>query len=547
MPELLDTLAYSLGDLAGSRPLVIHRAAVGDDDPIAQERAEALPDAHHIQTYRAYSRGEHLVCLTDEQREVLAGILHHRFADNVFDQVLKINADRLKVAGFRVDPPRGMTEAAGEEAAQAVRDFLDDFRVRAAFDREQNKINKATIRDGNHSAAVGWDERAGRNLLFQEPWWDGNTGAYVAYGEDGQPIYAVKEWLAPEPDAQFPGRSGIVARFLAFVDGIVGTSDRGAASRRVYRWRTVYHPDRIEKYRQEEGAAGGRWERAQRPGEPWPIPHLKRDGSPLGIPIVHFAVGGDDLYGQPVAPMSVVANQDFLNDTRYDLAACGRQEGFQRTLLAGFPTHMNRDGVPVPPEKLSEYDASELLPIPYATGPGMLYINSDPNAKAMVLQPGNPERLIAVYDKTLESISRQTQTPYYLLTVGANTSGAAILRAESPLAGKAQEQTESLGPAYATLMHRAVEMFNARNGAGVVLDEDALITPEWADTSKPDALADLEYQKAKVDLERARMVLEQEQKAVEEGRAILGASDDVARRLGGVLAGTAAAGGNTDA
>ncbi len=501
----------------GSR--VVEVVTPVDNDPVALERFESIPDASDIQIFRQYASGKQCLSLTNEQRQTLEGLPIETFADNLIKQILDINKDRLKVTGFKVDAPDGMPEAEGAVVAETNQKWIKNFWIKEQFDRHQNKTNKAVIRDGDHYNGLAWDEVTQRVLLFQKPAWDGRTGMYMAYGDNGLPMYAVNEWIEKESDAQYVGKSSIARKFLDSALKLIGQPGQTPPTAKTYRYRTIYFPDRIEKYRKDE--AGNTWEQNHPEGEPWPLPNLKRDGSPLGIPVVHFSVGGDGHYGQSVTPLEVIANQDFLNDTRMDLAGVGRQTGFQRVVLSGFPAYQqNADGTPNYAE-----------PMLYQNAPGVFYISENPDASGRAIEPGSTDGLISIYNLTLESMSRQTGTPFYLLTVSGNTSGAAILRAEAPLAGKAQEQTESLGPSYVMLIHQAMEIYNAKNREGITLNEDALITVEWADTSKPDESAVVELDIARINRDRAKRVDELEAEAIASGKQIYLAADETAQRL----------------
>src|SRR5690606_28443870 len=115
-----------------------------------------------------------------------------------------------------------------------------------------------TLVDGNNAMFLTWN--GDRPVVHQEDWWDGKEGMYVERSSDGLVEWAVKEW-----------------------------QDKGKTRRR-----TVYFPDHIERYVQEDES----WVPYPNADE-YIVPWVKRDGSPLGVPIVHFrnAVTSDTLYG----------------------------------------------------------------------------------------------------------------------------------------------------------------------------------------------------------------------------------------------------------
>ena len=323
----------------------------------------------------------------------------------------------------------------------------------------QYDVHYATLRDGNHAALLGWRvaegvdgdgnaTRTGRVTIQRERWWDGTAGVFVAYGDDGRPTYAVKDFA-------------------------VMLGDPPKAHTR----RTVYFPDHIERY-----VADGRGWR------PFPledeastgiVPWVKKDGSPLGIPVVHFANGSDDdaPYGVSDLDGGVIGLQDQINDLHWDIVAAARMAGYQVYTATGVTVDKNADGSDKP----------------LRMGPGVVLRTDNPNGRFGVLQAGDMSQLIDTLRLKVRTVAANTMTPEHDIGGGEWPSGIALLRADMPAVVKAERGAKSLGPAWETAMHRATEIANAYGSER--LDEGALITAEFADPARLDALAKAEVER----------------------------------------------------
>ena len=414
---------------------------------LEREREAAMPDAADLMVWRNYARGRQDQPLSADQKRHLAGLTKHRFADNVCHKVLAIGASRLELTGFAVEN-------------QAVQAFLADLWTKTHLADLQYDIHYATLRDGNHAALLGWrvaegvDEdgdaiQTGRATIQRERWWDGASGMFVAYGDDGRPAYAVKEWE------------------------VVGESKRSTTRR------TVYFPDHIERYVQE----GQGWRPFPLEGEDATgiVPWVKKDGSQLGIPVVHFANGSDDApYGVSDLDGGIIGLQDQINDLHWDLTAAARLSGYPIYTATGVPVAKNADGTDKP----------------FRVGPGFVLRSDSPDARFNMLQAGDMSQLIDTLRMKVRTVAANTMTPEHDIGGGDWPSGVALLRADMPAVVKAERGARSLGPAWETAMHRATEIANAFGSER--LDEDALITAEFADPARLDALAKAEVEKVEL-------------------------------------------------
>lgn len=385
-----------------------------------------------IREFRDYARGRQRKTLNADQIRILQACLKHDASDNVLRKILWTHANRLRVARFDVDD-------------SSVDAFLFDTWVRNSFPDLFADAIFSTLRDGNHALSLAWrasddpsNVYGGRVVLARERWWDGREGMFVMYGDDAQPSYAVKEWtpLGPQPQKR----------------------------------RTIYFPDRIQRYIQDGG-----WRSYNIPGdEDFPahdadgkpianaVAWVKRDGSPLGIPVIHFANGSDDdsYYGASLLDGGPLGFQDHINAIQHDILAASMLNGSPQTWSKGF-------SLPDDPN-----DSSGQTKLSVKTGPGMHHHTEEPTAAWGTIPPGSLGELKDAYMTKLEALCRMLNTPLHAIT-GQWPSGEALFRAEIDLVNAVKKLGESVGPSTSTVMHRATEIVNTFGSAS--LDENALI------------------------------------------------------------------------
>jgi hypothetical protein len=392
-----------------------------------------------IKRYRAYARGRQRGTLTREQMRVLQGLLGNRFSDNVCRRILTVATSRTEFLRWRVEDT-------------GVQDFLDEVYTKNQVADLQHDVTWATLRDGNHAVSIRWLAdpamlEGGRISLHRERWWDGEEGVFIAYDDNGIPSYAVKEWRHwVTPTIRKRRRTvylpGVIARYIEDDDG----------------WRP---------YTLEDDALG---EDLIGPGlERWE----KADGSPLGIPVVHFPNGSDDdqPYGASDLDGGVLAFQDQINNIQHDISAASTMAGYQQTWSSGTTLERDPAGNVVVPQ----------------VGPGQHWHADEDGAKFGVIPPGDLSSLERAYMLKIGAVSRMTSTPSHFFT-GQWPSGEALIRAEIDLVEKVRKLAKTIGPAWATVGHRATEIYNAFNSFGEELDESPLIRAIFADPARRDVL-----------------------------------------------------------
>lgn len=383
-----------------------------------------------VKIYRAYASGIHDLNLSIGQKEMLEGILGHRFCDNICNQIIDTNANELILEGYKCPD-------------KAVQDYADSFWLLNQFDDETNEAHFATLRDADYCMRVEYDIEAGRVICTREPWWDGTTGVFIGYDARGFMLYAVRQWIDGDHNIR----------------------------------RIVYYDGFFERYISKDGStwfpyllnnvAGSNVEIMVRP-----------DNTPLDIPFIHFANPGrgPSNYGFSAIGGGVIGFNDQINDLHIDISAAARLTGFQELWFAGWAL---------------ETDPKTQLKIPLKRGPGVAHVTTNVEATAGAFPAGSIEEQIKAYTMKLQAVCRMTSTPYHLITGGDWPSGEALWQSMKPLYKKAGKQQKRLGPAWILLLHRAIELENVYGGLG--LNEDVKTAPisvEWCKNDRRDPLTE---------------------------------------------------------
>lgn len=413
-------------------------------DRIEAERKAALPDAARLKDFREYARGRQRGTLNAAQERVLRGLLGQLFCDNACKRVLAEQRNRLRLARFDV--------AGDGERATSLSAYLREVWTKSSIPALSAAAHWAILRDGNHGIGLRWiGDGGGRCTLKRERWWNGETGLYIHYDDDDRPEYAVREWYMQ-------------------------------AGKR----RTIYFPERIERYEQNgEGWRMFNLEADVRDGsgDIAPVRWRDRRNEPLGIPFVHFAnlqvpnegkgtnsaEEPDARYGSSELDGGFLGLQDEINDVHRDLTAGGRFAGFGMLTATG--TTAPKD------------DAGN--DVPFRPEPGGCLHSEDGKARFGMLQPSSLEELERLLTIKLLAVSRMSGVPQHLIA-GDFPSGEALLRAERPLVDKVETLGASVGPAWSSVMHKAVRFSNTF--AGTDFDEEMLIVSVFAPAERRDQM-----------------------------------------------------------
>ena len=406
---------------------------------IEAARSAAQPGADRLTEYRDYARGVQPTALAPGQARILSNLLNHLYTDNLCQLALRALRDPLRIHRFSV--------AGDGPGAQAVQEFVEALATLNALPSFARRVHWAMLRDGDTAVGLAWHAPSKRVLLRREAWWNGTTGVWVAYDDDDQVEYAVKDWYA-------------------------------SGGKR----RTVWYSAFIERY----ADMGSGWEPYMLPEDngQWPVPWVDAQGRPLNPPIVHFSNDqipndgrGDGAMEEPDSRYGmseldgVLAIQDAVNDIHRDAQASARFAGFPMVVGTGIPPQV--DGA-------TGQEAS------FAVEPGAFIRTSEPGAKVEMLQPGSLAELERAILLELRAFSRVTGVPIHQLTGADWPSGTALIMSMVDYFDKLQSIADSLSPRWGSVMHKATRLANTFGKAG--MDETLMITADFAPVVRYDQL-----------------------------------------------------------
>lgn len=231
------------------------------------EAAEELEIQARIVQARKFYDGQFSEALyTYLQEKIVGGELNPSFEGfNINPIIINGLVDRLIALHFKCN----------EEELQTL---ANAWWLINRMDGKQSDIYRRALRDGESFLLITWEPdqeeitetvqlngfpRFWLHKRYTDPTIGGDgEGMVVRYLNDNPenpPIFAVKRWTEHtyEPD----GSQDFILR------------------------KTIYFPDRIEKYRADDS---GNWEQHRDEGDTtWPIPWIHQ-GQPIGIPVIHF-------------------------------------------------------------------------------------------------------------------------------------------------------------------------------------------------------------------------------------------------------------------
>lgn len=373
--------------------------------------------------FRDYYEGIQLTQLTARMRKFLELNELQDFRINVCPIVVDALAEKLKVAKF---------------SCKGQDDVFTEWWKRSRMNAVQSVVHTAAVRDADTYVLVEWNNTSMRPDFFQENAYDGIEGVHIVYSDERRttPVVGVKRWT-------------------------IQTGEK-ALTRRT----NLYYPDKVEKY--TDLGSGKDWSQYVDPDnpQPWPIPWVAKDGSPLGIPIIHFR--NKDLgYSYGISELNdVVVMQNAGNKALIDLLAAADTTGFQMTWATG----------------LSPTDS-------VVVAPGILLKSTNPDVKFGVIPAAALTGLLALKDSLIADIAKITRTPlsYFQLT-GQVAAAGTLKEQRSGLVSKALDRQVSFGNDWEDVMYMGRKLNNTFGGTA--MDELEAIATEWVDDEKPE-LAEL--------------------------------------------------------
>lgn len=423
---------------------------------IKAERDGCPLDFRKIGRYKAYSRGEQPIKLSDEQKQMLDGLLENDFADNVCDMIISDASDRIEMQRYECP-----------DNAQ-VQEYLQDWFNEEGFEDLSGEVHYNIIRDGNAVLALNYDEDEGRPVVYLEEWWDGINGVFVGYDFCRNIAYGVKEFV----EYNVPNLRDIVATDL---DTGVGSAAVGQMP--VY-MRYVWYPDRLERWASLDRLS---WRLYPHPDDanraivPWTeTPSNGQPAKGLGVPYVVFANANRRVRNYGVSEVSggILGFQDQINDIGLDMCGAGRMTGFQMLMLAGVKTGLDASGKDIKPK----------------IGPGQVFTSVDFRAKAQAIPAGDISQITNLYREKLRSVARVSRTPLHVLGLEW-PSGEALLQAERPAVNKAKKNVKRWSRGWTAVAYFAIKLANRFGGKSFPTDiKQAKIISVISDVERRDPL-----------------------------------------------------------
>lgn len=406
-----------------------------------------------IMQARRYDAGQQFVALTARLRMFLGGDANDNSADyarlrlNVCRIVLSSVVDRLILAGMDSDErpvqlrdPGGETRTVKPVAAWAWRVWQQN-----RMDAKQRAAHEAVLRDSEAFVLVDWNNAQQRpRLIPHQRYVDGDMGG------DANGCKAFYRNDDPDQDLLF-----VTKRWS---DILVSGGSRTSRQRL-----TIYYHDRIEKYAGLPGAWG---EVKDDPAEPWPIPWLHRDGSPLGIPIAHgrSSAGMEAREAWPL--------QNAINKVFVDLMAESDIAAFR--ILAAFGWKpVDKRGNPLPIE------------------PGTWVGSENPNGTIQEIAGADLSQFLNVIDSLMFKVATVTDTPVSRFIVTKQVAAEGSQKEQSgPLLNKIRNRSGELGNMWEDAFSIARRLENTF-GTGERLDETAQLSAQWEPLEARDEAAEI--------------------------------------------------------
>ncbi|MBN1430457.1 MAG: phage portal protein [Anaerolineae bacterium] len=403
---------------------------------------------------RRYYDGDHDAKLTERQKEWLQQ--HGSTVNFSADQcavVVDTVVEREKVIGFEVSGEQADDENSLSKQAWK---WWDANRM----DANQTEVHRRAERDGETFVLIDWDATEKRpDFVPHQRYVDKSAGGdsygmWIEYPNDDhlqKPTRAVKQWEEKTDDGK------------------------------IIRRRTVYYPDRVERFVEKEG----KWaEFKENETDVWPTPWKAQDGSPLGIPVMCFRTPN-----RKSALAKVIPLQDALDKTWLDMLAAGDTSAFQTLLFWGV--------TPTTDGKEPKDDGSNLLR--FAPGQVWSTRTNPADGKADVIPAASLAGLLEMEDRIVIRIASISSTPLSRFLSSKQIAAEGTLKQqEAPLLGKVDERQTLHGNSWEDMIRMGAKLSNAFGGTA--FDTEAQISTIWKSAELRNDLAHLQEEQIKSEL-----------------------------------------------
>ena len=345
---------------------------------------------------REYYFGDQGAKVTDRLKEFMPSLASgFSFSLNFISVVIQAVTEKLNVKGF-------------DSTDTTLIEWAEDVWAQNNMDAIQDDVHESTLLDGEHFVIVSWDNNQDRvRWTPVETWTSGDIGGndfgcrmfYPQADTNLDPILAVKQWSEIDEDGK------------------------------ITNFRTIYFPEKIEKWIRTEGDWVHRIEQEKDEegnlvDSEWPVPWTDDEDQPLGIPVMHF------LNKRGLSEVEdVMAPQDAINKSALDTLISSDQTAFRIYVSLGWiPT---TDGL-APKEDRSNWAEIE---------PGKIIGTTRPKTEASFEAIEPPEESIRGLSEVAQTfiiwVALTTGTPVTrVITTKLIASDETLKQQEEPLNNK---------------------------------------------------------------------------------------------------------------
>jgi len=356
--------------------------------------------------------------------------LGHEFNMNVCRSVVTAMSERLSITGFDSANPKLIEWAEKLWATNLMNAVQDD-------------VYEKALRDGEAFVLVGWDKEDERVR-----WTIHERYTEIGSGIGGSDFGCVAVYEQNDPNQKMK----FAAKYW-----VEGPNDDPK------RRKTVYYPDRIEKFYLD---SRGEWAHISDPDdEEWPVPWVDTAGEPLGIPVIHFKNKNLRCEAWDAIPL-----QDAINKELLDLLMSADQTAFRIFVARGFiPT---TDGKP-PKDDRSNWQTIEPGEIIATTkGPSEAAFDAIDSASLVPLQD--------LVHQLIMWLAMVTETPITrFITTKLIASDETLKEQENPLLSRVSVRQILFGSAWTSCLKLSRKLEELWGTKG--LDQEVEIKPLWKD------------------------------------------------------------------
>lgn len=383
------------------------------------------------------------------QAEFLTALVHdflglhedNPFTLNVCETIVTAVANVLNVTSFDTN------EKADKEGNKAQSVWAQRVWEKNKMDSLQDVVHEFALADKETFVIVEWDpEMTLPRLVHNQRFIDvgvvsdgkngDGMGVWMVYENDDiyqKPMYAVKQWVETIWNA----------------GGVPHTITR----------RTVYYADRIERFVYDNGG----WQPFEDENVQAIQPNMDKQGTPLGIPVIHFKNKGYRSEHWKAIPM-----QDAINKTLVDILAGNDLTAFKSFFAVGFiPT---TDGKPL------AADGSNAFSI----GPGVIngVANAKDGATLQEIEGADMSPMMEVLIKLVTLTAQITDTPVSRFVITAQIASEETIEAQNDaLDKKAEDRRGLFGDGWSQVMSIARKITNFNTAEA--LNEEVEFTTTW--------------------------------------------------------------------